>query len=394
MHYHSRTRVFMGLSILVLGLGMLATAVHAQPEPQVTLCHYPPGNPSNAQEITVGASAVPAHLAHGDFVGPCAQDCRRHPAVCNDTNVCTTDTCNTSNGTCGHTFVNCDDNNFCTSDSCDASLGCVYAQVVCDDGTQCTTDACDPTRGCVQGTVSCDDQNACTIDSCDDATGCAQKPMNCDDHNACTIDSCDPSVGCVYAQGSCDDGSQCTTDACDPSLGCVYAQVVCDDGTQCTTDACDPTRGCVQGTVSCDDQNACTIDSCDDATGCAHIRVECDPGQTCDSGTGFCRTLPFTLVQTFSNNCFPINYRTFVSADLSFPSFNDAFVYCALQCEADSACVQIFVAYVDGTSKTGPYACLTGGGDPTQTWDSSEFQCSLPYPPYQQYGEWYNRVQP
>jgi hypothetical protein len=37
----------------------------------VTICHYPPGNQGNAQTITVGAAAVPAHLAHGDTVGPC-----------------------------------------------------------------------------------------------------------------------------------------------------------------------------------------------------------------------------------------------------------------------------------------------------------------------------------
>jgi hypothetical protein len=39
--------------------------------PKVTICHIPPGNPENAHEITVGAPAVPAHLAHGDLVGSC-----------------------------------------------------------------------------------------------------------------------------------------------------------------------------------------------------------------------------------------------------------------------------------------------------------------------------------
>lgn len=43
------------------------------PEPgdQVTVCHIPPGNSGNAHTITVGASAVDAHLAHGDHLGPC-----------------------------------------------------------------------------------------------------------------------------------------------------------------------------------------------------------------------------------------------------------------------------------------------------------------------------------
>jgi hypothetical protein len=38
---------------------------------EVTICHIPPGNPDNAHTITVGAPAVPAHLAHGDTLGPC-----------------------------------------------------------------------------------------------------------------------------------------------------------------------------------------------------------------------------------------------------------------------------------------------------------------------------------
>ncbi|HEY7511168.1 MAG TPA: hypothetical protein VIG50_12995 [Vicinamibacteria bacterium] len=37
----------------------------------VTICHVPPGNPSNAHTITVGAPAVPAHLDHGDTLGEC-----------------------------------------------------------------------------------------------------------------------------------------------------------------------------------------------------------------------------------------------------------------------------------------------------------------------------------
>jgi hypothetical protein len=40
-------------------------------ESQVTICHIPSGNPENAHTITVGASAVPAHLAHGDTLGAC-----------------------------------------------------------------------------------------------------------------------------------------------------------------------------------------------------------------------------------------------------------------------------------------------------------------------------------
>jgi HYR domain/Putative Ig domain len=37
----------------------------------VTICHIPPGNPSNAHTITVSQNAVQAHLNHGDILGPC-----------------------------------------------------------------------------------------------------------------------------------------------------------------------------------------------------------------------------------------------------------------------------------------------------------------------------------
>jgi len=44
-------------------------------EPKVTICHVPPGNPDNAHTITIGAPAVPAHLANhpGDAIGPCPE---------------------------------------------------------------------------------------------------------------------------------------------------------------------------------------------------------------------------------------------------------------------------------------------------------------------------------
>ncbi len=37
----------------------------------VAVCHIPPGNPSAAHTIHVGASAVSAHVAHGDVLGSC-----------------------------------------------------------------------------------------------------------------------------------------------------------------------------------------------------------------------------------------------------------------------------------------------------------------------------------
>ncbi len=41
---------------------------------RVTICHIPPGNPSNARTMAVNVRALPAHLAHGDSCGPCEDD--------------------------------------------------------------------------------------------------------------------------------------------------------------------------------------------------------------------------------------------------------------------------------------------------------------------------------
>jgi hypothetical protein len=51
--------------LMAAGVLLLGSAAMAG-EPTVSICHIPPGNPGNSHSITVGPSAVPAHLAHGD----------------------------------------------------------------------------------------------------------------------------------------------------------------------------------------------------------------------------------------------------------------------------------------------------------------------------------------
>jgi hypothetical protein len=41
---------------------------------KIMICHRPPGNPGNARTIEVSLSALPAHLRHGDTIGPCEED--------------------------------------------------------------------------------------------------------------------------------------------------------------------------------------------------------------------------------------------------------------------------------------------------------------------------------
>ncbi len=42
-----------------------------KPEKKITICHYPPGNKNNPQEIEISENAWPAHEAHGDTKGAC-----------------------------------------------------------------------------------------------------------------------------------------------------------------------------------------------------------------------------------------------------------------------------------------------------------------------------------
>ena len=41
---------------------------------KIKICHFPPGDPENAHTIKVAASAVKAHLKHGDLLGECEGD--------------------------------------------------------------------------------------------------------------------------------------------------------------------------------------------------------------------------------------------------------------------------------------------------------------------------------
>jgi hypothetical protein len=96
--------------------------------------------------------------------------------VCDDTNACTTDTCNQANNTCVFTpSGTCDDSNACTSDACNPATGaCTFTPTgACSDGNVCTSDACNPATGACEFTPTgtCDDNNSCTVDACDPGTG-------------------------------------------------------------------------------------------------------------------------------------------------------------------------------------------------------------------------------
>jgi hypothetical protein len=132
------------LSSLFLIAALGTPLAHAGDE--VTLCHFPPGNPEHFHTITVSPSAAQAHIRnHGDVLGECCAI----DDVCDDGNRCTANFC--AEDACSSEPVDCDDGNPCTNEvGCDPQTGCIHEPVVCDAGHACQADtgACLPVGQC------------------------------------------------------------------------------------------------------------------------------------------------------------------------------------------------------------------------------------------------------
>lgn len=57
--------------VCIVAVLAISSVAFAASQGKVDICHIPPGNPGNAHTINVSVNAIPAHLAHGDFLGPC-----------------------------------------------------------------------------------------------------------------------------------------------------------------------------------------------------------------------------------------------------------------------------------------------------------------------------------
>ena len=112
--------------------------------------------------------------------------------------------------------LDCDDSNVCTDDSCNPVYGCEYTNNTnaCDDGLFCTENIC--SNGvCSGSTVDCDDGNECTYDGpCNenlDMCPHISKPKGV----LCTGGICDGMGNCVSG-GSGDDDQGCGFIIADP----------------------------------------------------------------------------------------------------------------------------------------------------------------------------------
>ena len=198
-----------------------------------------------------------------------ASGCKNTPmadgAPCSDGNLCTlTDVC--KGNACAGTPADCDDSNVCTTDTCTAKTGqCANtpSATLCDDGNVCTDDSCDPVKGCTatNSTKPCTTANLCLLGTTCKTGQCqGGTATDCDDKIACTADSCDPVKGCLHAgnKALCDDGDPCTDQACDAAKGCSNPPLP--DQTPCATERFCAKGLCVWATqVDVGNETACAL---------------------------------------------------------------------------------------------------------------------------------------
>jgi MYXO-CTERM domain-containing protein len=215
------------------------------------------------------------------------------PQKCDDGNECTTDSCVKGQG-CKAVAVTdggtCDDGNDCsTGDTCMAGKCKSSGGKTCPDDTNpCTTASCDPANQvCGQ---SNDNTQKCQTDKCHQFTQCANgncpvgAAIDCADANPCTKDACDPAKGCTHDPddtATCTDNDLCTeNDSCQNGK-CVAKPVVCE-----AVDDCHKVGTCNDKSGFCDAPRADVGTPCENDTGKCDDKAKCIPNPTGGGGAG------------------------------------------------------------------------------------------------------------
>lgn len=249
------------------------------------------------------------------------------PLSCSDGNVCTTDSCNPATG-CVYTnnTAPCSDGSMCTTgDTCSNGVCVAGSPLNCNDSNPCTSDSCNVTTGCVHSnnTAPCNDGNACTTsDVCSSGVCTGGVTLNCSDSNPCTDDSCNLASGCVHTNNTapCSDGNACTTsDTCSAGTCAGGQPLVCNDGSSCTTDTCNVSSGCVYTP-----NNTCSSLVYTDAFNGKKLSAN---WQTCGSVGISSNKLRLYNTSTSVSNCPAIGQNLAEAKLASFPVRNGAVVF-------------------------------------------------------------------
>ncbi len=274
---------------------------------------------------------APDSAADGE---PDAPECE-NDLHCDDSNPCTTDTCDTDWGECNHDAVDLDGDGYVAQSA--GGVGCGGDD--CDDHDHARHPGADPE--CDGWDHDCDDlvdrdedgdgffsSEVCPGigDDCDDHDGsinpdavpaCAAVDTNCDGLLDCTDPSCTVDCPCTLAEYDCEDALDedcdlevdcvdedcatapccagapcagllecCAFGCCDLDLDeacCGGCQTACQAGFHCCDGEC--AECCVR--EDCDDSNPCTLDLCA-AGGCINDGTVTDllpcPGGICCTG--------------------------------------------------------------------------------------------------------------
>ena len=142
----------------------------SQPQPD----EWVDPTPDGAADIAAGPDIATAPDAIVSTPCTTQEDC----AALN-TDTCQVALCDVTAGTCivgpDKNYTPCDDEDACTSDEvCFDGVCARGVQQICDDGNLCTTDTCEASDGCSfeANEVPCDDGNGCTTDDTCQAGAC------------------------------------------------------------------------------------------------------------------------------------------------------------------------------------------------------------------------------